>query len=557
MPKGILYLTFFLFLFLFSTLFLIKPVQADDPQKIHRESVYLQVKDADYNRGGISLTVTLTGKDVDGKEFAWVKTYNNPNECETIAFRKEDPCIRGGDIPDGPDNNGNPPPQLKANETYKVIYEIHHFVNNRVDTAGKVNCRNTNCGPFGNLRINDTIKQADYTFTAPTPSTPTLESSSPELLPGQDVAITIKQLDERIKYVIQFERYENNQSVFSKISTFDINEQLDGCALGITYANIISADNLKLSCKPLQPTDRYNAAEVQFKISHSELLSNDNRANVPPERTYGIRINGLPKYTDKPNPIYMVNNNLNLLFKSTDTSTEQKLRVELEPSTISVATLLPVAISIKGVTAGKKYNVTLGSGIPSYNEVVAQGDTLELTFNPRTHCHKAPCFRATNINTTSSIPIIASDSENPSIFGRATLMVTAPANVDFIPSTTCSKEDIQNGRCGTSRGQTVTGCTDSADNPAIATAIGCIHTNPAEFTKDVLKFVIGISGGLAFLMMLLGAFQMLTSAGNPETLQAGRERLTSAIIGLLLIIFSVLLLQIIGVGILNLPGFGK
>lgn len=94
-------------------------------------------------------------------------------------------------------------------------------------------------------------------------------------------------------------------------------------------------------------------------------------------------------------------------------------------------------------------------------------------------------------------------------------------------------------------------------NPGFKTAIGCIHTNPIEFTKDFLKFIVGIGGGLAFLMMLLGAFQMLTSAGNPETLQAGRERLTSAIIGLLFVIFAVLLMQIIGFDILGLPGFGR
>ncbi len=102
----------------------------------------------------------------------------------------------------------------------------------------------------------------------------------------------------------------------------------------------------------------------------------------------------------------------------------------------------------------------------------------------------------------------------------------------------------------------ITPCGPPAD-PGIATAIGCIHTSPAAFSKDFLKFILGISGGLAFLMMLLGAFQMLTSAGNPETLQAGWERLTSAIIGLLFVIFAVLLLQIIGVGILNIPGFTK
>ena len=71
-----------------------------------------------------------------------------------------------------------------------------------------------------------------------------------------------------------------------------------------------------------------------------------------------------------------------------------------------------------------------------------------------------------------------------------------------------------------------------------------------------MTFVIGIGGGVAFLMMLLGAFQMMTSAGNPETLNAGKERLTSAVIGLLMVIFAVLLLQIIGWGILKIPGFG-
>lgn len=90
------------------------------------------------------------------------------------------------------------------------------------------------------------------------------------------------------------------------------------------------------------------------------------------------------------------------------------------------------------------------------------------------------------------------------------------------------------------------------DKPSIKTAIGCIHTNPGDLIQDVLKFAIGIGGGLAFLMMLLGAFQMLTSAGNPETLAAGKDRLTSAIIGLLFVIFSVLLLQIIGVDILGI-----
>ena len=98
-------------------------------------------------------------------------------------------------------------------------------------------------------------------------------------------------------------------------------------------------------------------------------------------------------------------------------------------------------------------------------------------------------------------------------------------------------------------------CGSDPANQGIDTAIGCIHTSPVGFMKDFLRFVIGISGGLAFLMMLLGSFEMITSAGNPDSLKNGKDRFTSAIIGLLFIIFSVLLLQIIGVGVLNIPGF--
>lgn len=129
-------------------------------------------------------------------------------------------------------------------------------------------------------------------------------------------------------------------------------------------------------------------------------------------------------------------------------------------------------------------------------------------------------------------------------------VLPAPAFATMIPAPAATPCTGPN--CSTGGGDP---CTVDPKNPGIKTAIGCIHTNPAEFVKDFLKFAVAIAGGLAFLMMLLGAFGMLTSGGNPESLNAGRERLTSAIIGLLFVIFAVLLMQIIGISILNIPGF--
>lgn len=91
----------------------------------------------------------------------------------------------------------------------------------------------------------------------------------------------------------------------------------------------------------------------------------------------------------------------------------------------------------------------------------------------------------------------------------------------------------------------------------ILTALGCIPIkDPTRFVAWLLKFAIGIGGGVAMLLIIVGAFQVMTSSGNPENLKKGQEKITSAIAGLIFIIFSVFLLKLIGVNILNIPGFG-
>ncbi len=91
------------------------------------------------------------------------------------------------------------------------------------------------------------------------------------------------------------------------------------------------------------------------------------------------------------------------------------------------------------------------------------------------------------------------------------------------------------------------------EGTAINTAIGCIPIGDTdEFIGFILRWAIGIGGGIAFLLIVFAGFQIMTSAGNPERLQAGRELLTSAIAGLILLIFSVFILRIIGVNILGI-----
>jgi hypothetical protein len=92
----------------------------------------------------------------------------------------------------------------------------------------------------------------------------------------------------------------------------------------------------------------------------------------------------------------------------------------------------------------------------------------------------------------------------------------------------------------------------------ISTAIGCIHVldTPEAFLSDILKWAVGIGAGIAFLLMLYAGFMIMTASGSPERLKAGQELLTSALAGLILLIFSIFILKFIGVDILGLGKFG-
>lgn len=96
------------------------------------------------------------------------------------------------------------------------------------------------------------------------------------------------------------------------------------------------------------------------------------------------------------------------------------------------------------------------------------------------------------------------------------------------------------------------GCTTDNGQEGVKSALGCLPTNPERFTNIALPWAIGIGAGIAFLLGVFGATMITLSAGNPEKMQAGKEMITSAIAGLLLIIFAMFILRVVGVDILKL-----
>ncbi len=90
----------------------------------------------------------------------------------------------------------------------------------------------------------------------------------------------------------------------------------------------------------------------------------------------------------------------------------------------------------------------------------------------------------------------------------------------------------------------------------VSTAVGCIPTDftGSGFITAMLRLAIGLGSGIALLLVLYGIFIVTTSSGIPDKLNAGRDIISSALAGLIFIILSIFLLNLIGVKILAIPG---
>lgn len=91
----------------------------------------------------------------------------------------------------------------------------------------------------------------------------------------------------------------------------------------------------------------------------------------------------------------------------------------------------------------------------------------------------------------------------------------------------------------------------------IWTAIGCVPKDPENTVSVIIRMGLIFGGAIVLIMILAGSFMLSTSQGDPKKTQEAKELITSAIIGLLFIIFSITILQFIGASVIRIPGFGE
>jgi hypothetical protein len=103
----------------------------------------------------------------------------------------------------------------------------------------------------------------------------------------------------------------------------------------------------------------------------------------------------------------------------------------------------------------------------------------------------------------------------------------------------------------------LTSCIACSDKKGIWTAIGCIDQDPKSMIGRLITIGTGIVGGVFLLRVLAAAFMLTTSQGDVKKTSEAKEMITEAIVGVIVIIFSVTLIQFFGSDILKIPGFGS
>lgn len=101
-------------------------------------------------------------------------------------------------------------------------------------------------------------------------------------------------------------------------------------------------------------------------------------------------------------------------------------------------------------------------------------------------------------------------------------------------------------------------CVTNAQGDCIGVNTGLGVLVPTGITGAIsvlFAVLLSIAGLASITIIILSGYRIMLSQGDPEKIKGAREALTSAIIGLLFMIFAVAILQIIGVQILQIPGF--
>ena len=78
-----------------------------------------------------------------------------------------------------------------------------------------------------------------------------------------------------------------------------------------------------------------------------------------------------------------------------------------------------------------------------------------------------------------------------------------------------------------------------------STGLNCQATSVNGLIRLVINWLLGIAFAVAVLFLIIGGFWYITSAGNEETAEKGKGTAINAVIGIIIIIMSYVIINVI------------
>lgn len=71
--------------------------------------------------------------------------------------------------------------------------------------------------------------------------------------------------------------------------------------------------------------------------------------------------------------------------------------------------------------------------------------------------------------------------------------------------------------------------------------------NIGAIINDLVPYIFALAGLLLLFILILGGFELMTSAGDPKKMEAAKGKITNAVIGFIIIFVAYWLVQILEV----------
>ncbi len=161
------------------------------------------------------------------------------------------------------------------------------------------------------------------------------------------------------------------------------------------------------------------------------------------------------------------------------------------------------------------------------------------------------------ISTQNKCPVCSEGYEYYFSNGKCVNKSNTQEQKDPIRTDTCQQNQGCSPGYGCASGQGSAVTLSTCPNGVCKTALGPLPTTIQNLLTTLFSVVLSLAGAVMLILIIISGYKLMLSQGNPEQIKDAREQLTAAIVGLLFIIFSLVILQIIGVDILKIPGFSR